>query len=313
MDEWYQIAESSQNLLMTFWRSLPRLAAAVLVFAVFYFVGKTFRSGVRLISTKYAYHRNLAYVFGRTTQFALIIFGFFMAAMIYFPSVNARTIFEVLGVGSIALGFALKDILQNFVAGILILLRQPFRIGDEIRAGAFEGVIEDIETRATFIRTYDGRRVVIPNASLFNESVIVHTAFPIRRQEYAVGIGFGDDVKLAKRLIEEAISETDGVIEDPKPDTITNELGASSVQILARWWAKSQIHDVLTVKDKVIASIKQKLITNGIDIPFPTQQILFHDQTEEADGDRKRQREGWPPERRTNVHSVRARQTKENS
>ena len=87
---------------------------------------------------------------------------------------------QVLGIGSVAIGFAFRDILQNFLAGILLLVTQPFRIGDQIVASNYEGTVEDIQTRATFIRTYDGRHVVVPNADLFTDTVVVNTAFEHR-------------------------------------------------------------------------------------------------------------------------------------
>ncbi len=112
--------------------------------------------------------------------------------------------------------------------------------------------------------------------------------------EYDFGIGYGDDVDQAKRLMLEAIGSVDDILKDPAPDVLLLELGESSVNIRARWWIKPPRRvDDLNSRDKVISAIKQKLSENGIDLPYPTRQILFHDQTEETDGDRARQREGW--------------------
>jgi small-conductance mechanosensitive channel len=153
-----------------------------------------------------------------------------------------------------------------------------------------------MNTRATTIRTYDGRRIVIPNAELFTNSVTVNTAFENRRIEYDLGIGYGDDIEEAKRLMLEAIHNVDEVLKDPAPDVLVRELAESSVNIRARWWIKPpRRNDDLESRERVISAIKQKLyVENGIDLPYPTRQILFHDQTEETDGDRSRQREGWP-------------------
>ena len=107
----------------------------------------------------------------------------------------------ILGIGGVAIGFAFRDILQNFLAGILLLVIKPFRIDDQIVFGEFEGTVEDIHTRATQIRTYDGHRIAIPNAKLFTESVAVNTALDARRLEYDVGIGASDDIDRAKALI----------------------------------------------------------------------------------------------------------------
>jgi small-conductance mechanosensitive channel len=177
----------------------------------------------------------------------------------------------------------------------LILLTEPFEIDDQIVFKSFEGTVENIQTRATTIRTYDGRRIVIPNSELFTNSITVKTAFENRRLEYDVGIGYSDDINQAKQLILEAIASVDEVLKDPAPDALVMELAGSTVNIRARWWIKPPRRaDALDSRDKVLTAIKNKLTANGIDLPFPTQQILFHNQTEETDGDRSRQREGWP-------------------
>jgi small-conductance mechanosensitive channel len=113
--------------------------------------------------------------------------------------------------------------------------------------------------------------------------------------EYDVGIGYGDDIDRAKQLIMEAIANLEDVLKEPSPDVLVMELAESTVNIRVRWWiSPPRRADALDTRDKVLAAIKNQLTANGIDLPFPTQQILFHDQTEETDGDRSRQREGWP-------------------
>ncbi len=142
---------------------------------------------------------------------------------------------------------------------------------------------------------YDGRRVVIPNADLFSDSVIVNTAYDKRRLEYDFGIGYGDDVERARGIIRETLGRSEGVLPDPAPEVLLVSLGDFAVNLRARWWIHPPRQaDLFAVKDRVISAVKQALTDSGIDLPFPTQQILFHDQTEETDGDRSRQREGWP-------------------
>ena len=234
-------------------------------------------------------------VLGRLAQGAVILLGLFVALSIVVPTFRAGDLVQLLGISGVAIGFAFRDILQNFLAGILILLTEPFQIDDQIVFKNFEGTVENIQTRATTIRTYDGRRIVIPNAELFTNAVTVNTAFENRRVQYDVGIGYGDDIDQAKELILEAIASVDGVLREPSPDALVMELAGSSVNIRARWWIKPPRRaDALDMQDKVLTAIKKKLFANGIDLPFPTQQILFHDQTEETDGNRSRQREGWP-------------------
>ncbi|MBF2009522.1 MAG: mechanosensitive ion channel family protein [Chlorogloeopsis fritschii C42_A2020_084] len=284
-----------QAMVNGFFTLLPNIVLALIVFVIFFFVARTIKQVVKRLTSNRRHARNLGMVLGRLAQGATILLGLFISLTIVIPTLRAGDLVQLLGISGVAIGFAFRDILQNFLAGILILLTEPFQIGDQIVFKNFEGTVENIETRATTIKTYDGRRIVIPNSELFTNSVQVNTAFDHRRLEYDVGIGYGDDIDRAKQLILEAMHETEGVLREPAPDALVMELAESTVNIRARWWIQPPRRaDALDARDKVLTAIKKKLTANGIDLPFPTQQILFHDQTEETDGDRSRQREGWP-------------------
>lgn len=287
--------DKMQKMVNDFIILLPNLVLALIVFAIFFFIARAIKQVVRKLTRDRRQARNLGMVLGRLAQGTTILTGLFISLSIVIPSLKANDLVQLLGISGVAIGFAFRDILQNFLAGILILLTEPFQIDDQIVFKNFEGTVEQIQTRATTIRTYDGRRIVIPNSELFTNSVIVNTAFENRRLQYDVGIGYGDDINEAKQLILEAINHTDGVLENPAPDALVVELADSTVNIRARWWVQPPRRaDVLDLQDQVLTNIKNKLTANGIDLPFPTQQMLFHDQTEATDGDRTRQREGWP-------------------
>lgn len=285
-----------ESMIDSFIVLLPNMVLALIVFAIFFFVGRAIKRVVRRVTRNHRQARNLGLVLGRLAQGITVLVGLFVALSIVIPTFRAGDLVQLLGISGVAIGFAFRDILQNFLAGILILLTEPFQIDDQIVFKNFEGTVENIETRATTIRTYDGRRIVIPNAELFTNSVTVNTAFDNRRMEYDVGIGYGDDIERAKQLMLEAMHSVDEVLNDPAPDVLVMELAESSVNIRVRWWiAPPRRIDDLRSRDKVISAIKKKVYDeNGIDLPYPTRQILFHDQTEETDGDRSRQREGWP-------------------
>ncbi|MEP0920145.1 mechanosensitive ion channel family protein [Leptolyngbya sp. DQ-M1] len=284
-----------ESMVRDFIALLPSLILAIIVFSIFFFIARVVKRTVRRATANRRQARNLGLVLGRLAQGTIILIGLFVSLSIVVPTFRAGDLVQLLGISGVAIGFAFRDILQNFLSGILILLTEPFRIGDQIVFKNFEGTVENIETRATTIRTYDNRRIVIPNSELFTNSVTVNTAFDSRRMEYDVGIGYGDDIEQAKQLIHEALEEIDEVLRDPAPDVLVMELAESTVNIRVRWWIKPPRRiDDLRSRDQVLTAIKQKLTANGIDLPFPTQQILFHDQTEETDGDRTRQQEGWP-------------------
>jgi len=284
-----------QEMWNGFLERLPYLVLALAVFFIFYFLAKGVRSGIRRVSARRKRHQNVGLVLGRLAQGVIVFLGLLIALVIALPTFKPAQLVEFLGLSSVAIGFAFRDILQNFLAGVLLLWNEPFRIGDQIKMGEYEGEVISVETRATMIRTYDGRRIVIPNGELFTNPVFVNTAFDKRRVEYDVGIGYGDDIARARELILEALREVEGVLTEPAPEVLVYEFGGSSVNLRVRWWiAPPRRKELLHSRDAVLEAIKNKLLTSGIDLPFPTQHVLFHDQTEETDGDRARQREGWP-------------------
>lgn len=287
------ILETINGMINGFLALVPNLILALVILVIFYFLGK----GVRSLISRATAERdsaNLGMVLGRLSQWLVLFLGLLVALAIVAPSVKPVDILSTLGIGGVAIGFAFRDILQNFLAGLLILLRQPFRVGDQIVVNSYEGTVEEIETRATMLKTYDGRRVVIPNGDIYTSSVVVNTAYETRRSQYDVGIGYGDDIGQAKQIMLQAMQHCKGVAADPAPDVVTADLAGASVNLRARWWTHSSRADVVKVSDRVITAIKHDLSDAGIDLPFPTQVILWHDQTEEADGDRTQQREGWP-------------------
>ncbi len=286
---------SVQAMADGFFARLPHMVLALVVFIAIHFLGIGVRALVRKVSAKMRKRRNVGIVLGRLAGWSITFLGLLIALVIAIPSFKPGQLVQILGISSVAIGFAFRDILQNFLAGILMLLREPFRIGDQIVFKEFEGTVEAIETRATMIRTYDGRRVVVPNGELFTNAVTVNTAFPKRRVEYTVGIGYGDDVEQAKALMLEAMRAVEGVLDDPAPQALLYDLAESTVNIRIRWWIDPpKQSSALDTRDQVLMAVKRKLTEHGIDLPFPTQVLLYHDQTEETDGDRRRQREGWP-------------------
>lgn len=273
---------------------LPNLILASVVFTIALVLSRWLKRLIFGFYTKRGRHQNLGIVLGRLSQWLVISFSLLVILSIVLPSFQARDLIQILGISSVAIGFAFREILQNFLAGILLLLGQPFRLGDEIAVGDYEGIVQEVQARATLIKTYDGYLIVVPNSTIYTQAVKVFNAYDVRRTAIDVGIGYGDDIDEARRLIVEAIGESEGVLSDPPPSVVATAFGDSSVTLRARWWTKSRRADFVRARDHVIPAIRRKLGEHGIDIPYETHQVLFHDQTEEADGDRARQREGWP-------------------
>lgn len=260
-----------------FIRLLPNIAVAIIVFALLWLAGLGVASLVRRAATKRG-RESLGEVGGSLVKWTFIVLGFMFAVTIIAPSVTPADLFAGLGVSSVAIGFAFKDILQNLLAGVLILLRQPFEVGDQIVSGGHEGTVEKIETRATMIKTYDGRRVVIPNSDIYSDSVVVNTAFKIRRSEYDIGIGCNDDWEKARRIMETSCAAVPGVEPDPAPETIPVDLGAYANVIRLRWWTRSDRASQLSTFGAVLQAVQTALVKEGVDLPYPTEIHLHQGQ-----------------------------------
>ncbi len=277
-----------------FFRLVPNLVVALVLLILFWLLSRAAASLIRRTATRRG-RVNLGDVGASLLRWMVMILGTMLAVTVVAPSISPADLFGFLGIGSVAIGFAFKDILQNMLAGILILIRQPFEVGDQIRvSGDHEGTVERIETRATLIRTYDNRRVVIPNSDIYTDSVVVMTAFETARSQYDILIGCGDDIDRARGIMCETVATVEGVLADPAPDAIPWGMEADGTLIRLRWWTKSDRASTVRIRGDVIRDVYEALVGAGIDLPFPTRMILFHDQTEATDGDRARQREGWP-------------------
>lgn len=278
--------EAAREIARDFLALLPNLVIALVVFVAFLVAAGVARSAVRSAASRAGMAENAATLISRLTRWGVVAAGLLVGISIVAPTVGVEELIGLLGVGSIAVGFAFRDILQNFLAGILLLIQQPFRVGDQIQTGdGYEGTVEEIQARATFLRTYDGRRIVIPNEDLYTDAVEVNSAFPIRRSQVDVGIGYPDDVDLAAERIVAAMREVDSVLEDPAPEVLPLlELGDSSVSLRARWWTESDQGTVTRSKAVVIDGIKRQLDEAGVDIPYPIRTIYFHDETERDEG-----------------------------
>ncbi|MBB3712689.1 small-conductance mechanosensitive channel [Limimaricola variabilis] len=297
-----------------FFRLLPNIAVALVLLVVFWFLARGVAALVRR-SGRARGRDNLGDVGASLLRWLVMILGVMLAVTIVAPSISPGDLFAGLGIGSVAIGFAFKDILQNMLAGILILVRQPFEVGDQIVSGGHEGTVERIETRATLIKTYDGRRVVIPNADIYTDAVVVNTAFDKRRSQYDVLIGCSDDFDEACRIMIEAAQGCEGVLSDPAPEAIPWGMDADGNTVRLRWWTDSKRSDVVHVWGRVIRDVYNALNAAGVDLPYPTRMVLFHDQTEATDGDRTAQREGWPakgdsPEARRIADAIRTAATR---
>lgn len=255
-----QAQQSLQGMASGLVHRLPYIGLGLLVFLLFFIIGRALRSVIVSFAEHRHRHYAAALVLGRLTHATAIGLGVLTALVIVIPSFKLGQLVQLLGISSVAIGFAFRDILQNFLAGLLILFNQPFQIGDQIVVAGFEGTVESIETRATFIRTYDGRRVVIPNATLFNDSVTVNTAYKARRLEYDMHLDEVGDITAAKARVLAALNATSSVLKEPPPEVLATDVAGKAVTLRIRWWIRPPTRsDVTASTDEALAAIHTQL------------------------------------------------------
>ncbi|MGD9698769.1 mechanosensitive ion channel family protein [Acinetobacter sp.] len=273
-----------------FWERLPYLCIALVVFNIFWLLSKLFKLFVRKALTDRSYTKqNLVLVLNRVGSSAIIFIGFLIAMVIAIPGFTPGQLMSALGIGSVAIGFAFKDIFQNLLSGILILLGEPFKIGDDIIVSGMEGTVEDIQIRATYLRSPDGRRIVIPNATVYTSAVIVNTAYQRRRCEFVVGIGYEDDVQKAKSIILSILDKDPTILSQPGFAVNVNALADFSINLNVRWWVDTTetttAGSISEVQERVIKAFAE----HEISIPYPVQEIKIYrgnDTTELAESAR---------------------------
>jgi len=282
------IWDSMYGLFNSFLSRLPYIAVAIIIFGVFLIIAKIVSRVINATGERTRLDITLAELLGRLGSFVITILGVFVAAVIIFPAFKPGDLVAGLGITSVAIGFAFKDVLQNFFAGILILWRKPFLVGDQIKFREYEGAIEEINVRSTRIKTFDGERAVIPNGDIYANAVLVKTAYEKRRVKFTVGIGYLDDIEAGRETIRKVLDSAQGVLPDPGPWIYVSELAPSSVNFTVYFWVESSQANVLKVSDKVATGIKYALDEAGIDMPYPHSVVLFHDATGTRMGDIER-------------------------
>ncbi|HJU23540.1 MAG TPA: mechanosensitive ion channel family protein [Casimicrobiaceae bacterium] len=257
-----------------FMQRLPYVAIALFVFIVFYVAGMILRRLAARFTLRTRRHRSVGIVLGRLGQGILVLLGLLIGLVIAVPGFTPGQLVSVLGLSSVAIGFAFRDILQNFLAGILLLLSEPFRIGDQIKSGDFEGTVSNIETRATFIMTYDGRRIVVPNSTLFVNPVTVNTANERRRLEYDLTLPKETDIARVRRVLLGAIDSLPHVLRDPAPDVLLIGFTSKDLTLRLRWWVQPPLHfELQRGLDTVLARVRQAMLAESAQASAPPQPL----------------------------------------
>lgn len=256
----------------------PQLLISLFVLFMTYLVAKLVKNIASRLFKRTRLRPSLISLFVLFSSITIWVLGMMVAAIIAFPGLTPTKMLAGLGIGSVAIGFAFKDIFENFLAGIIILLRKEMRIGDFIACEGYEGAVEAILVRETHIREADGELVILPNSLLFKNPLTIRTDLDLRRTTIICGVGYGENVDEARKVIKQAVTGCKSVMRESKPvEVFAHEFADSSVNFEVTWWTGSSPLDIRASRDEVIASIKAALDCSDIEIPFPYRTLTFKD------------------------------------
>ena len=267
--------EQLRGMGKDFLTHLPQLCFGVFVLMVSWGLSRVLHPLVAKILSRFRFRTSLVELGQKLVATAIWTFGLLAAGLIVFPTLTPAKVLTTLGLGSIAIGFAFKDIFENFFSGVLILLREPFALGDFIETAGIEGRVETITIRDTHLRQTDGQRVVIPNAQLFKNPVTVRTDLAYRRVTVICGVAYGEDVDQAREVIRRAVSPLESIDKEHEVEIYAQAFGPSSIDFEVTWWTGSQPVDIRASRDQVVAAVKRGLDEAGIEIPFPYRTLTF--------------------------------------
>ncbi|KCZ61794.1 mechanosensitive ion channel family protein [Hyphomonas atlantica] len=264
-----------ENMASAFFKSLPNLTIALVILIVTLIAGRIIRAIVSTAMHRARVRDALVTLAQNLISIAAWIVGVAIAMTVIFPSVSPSDIIAGLGLTSVAIGFAFKDVFENFLAGVIILGREKLRIGDVIECEEVYGRVESILIRETHVRETDGELVIVPNSYLFKNPVNIETDRTLKRQELVVGVDYDTDMRKAKSVLQEALASCESVEQSETMDVQCVSFGGSSIDFKLLWWSGSRPADQRATYDEVAFAVKDALDDAGITIPFPQSTLSF--------------------------------------
>jgi len=256
-------------MLAGFVQHLPTMAIALVIVFLTWLVAKFATRIADRLTSRTSMRESLKALVETMVKLTIWLTGLLIAATVLLPGLSAGGLIAGLGVGTVAIGFAFQDIFENFLAGVLIMLREKMQIGDAVEVEGILGKVEHITLRETHIRQFTGELTVCPNSMLFKNPVKILTEQPIRRWEITVGVAYDTDLDHATEVIKKSLEGLEDVPEDKPIDVYVANFGGSSVDFMIRWWCGSMPRDMFAIRDDIFKRVKAGLEAADIEIPFP--------------------------------------------
>jgi small-conductance mechanosensitive channel len=251
--------------------SLPNVLTAILIIVVSWYIARFLSGLINGILTKRKADPEVTQLLTQLTRWSIITIGIITALQRFF---DVTAFLAGLGIIGFTIGFALQNIMQNFVAGMILLVEQPFDVGDAIEVNGIGGSILSINLRTTEMKTWDGLIVIVPNADILSNPITNYTRAKRRRIELPVGVSYSTNPTIAKKVVLDAIQHVPGFVPDPAPTVVFHTFSGSSLDMTSYFWIDTAKTDLFAAKDAAFELVKAALDNNDIEIPFPITTVL---------------------------------------
>lgn len=284
------VSTSITSMITGLFAQLPFLLAGFIVLVIFWLLSKAVKKIFLLATRRTKLDARLRLLISRMLVVLVVGIGILTSLTVIIPSFSFGNVIAGLGFTSFVVGFATKDILNNFLSGILILWQQPFHIGDYLFVGKDQGKVEYIGVRATSLRKDDGELVLIPNGDMYSSALTIRGAGAKRRMNLKFCVGYEEPLTTAKRLVREALDQAVGVVQDPPPRVLVTDLIGDGVTVTVNFWINTNEDKPLDVFDRASIGIVEKLNEAGIEIYPPGSMIVKHPDEEAEDEEPKKKK-----------------------
>lgn len=261
------MSEYFNKLLESITATLPNLLTAILIFIISLYIARLLSNMLKRVLQRRKADPEITLLLSQLTRWSIIVVGLIAALQRFF---DVSAFLAGLGILGFTIGFALQEIMQNFVAGVILLLQQPFDVDDFIETDQYTGTVLVINLRTTEMKTTDGRIVIIPNSTVLSNPITNYTRADFRRIELSVGVSYDVDPALVRQVVMDVVQKVPGYVPEPAPLVGFHTFGGSSIDMSAYFWIDTSKTNSLVAKDAAFELIKVAFENQGIDIPFPT-------------------------------------------
>ena len=259
-------------------KALPGILVAIVVLLLTRYLANKLKRIIAKVLGKMIRSHSLRSLFTNAAYVMVWVVGILAAGVIAFPSLRLGDILGLLGLASVAIGLVFQDLCKNFIAGVILLLQDQFKLHDQVLIGNFEGTIEEIDFLNTQILTYQGERVLLPNSMLLTQPVKILTASTYRRTDLTIGVDFDTPLAITIQKIQAVLTDVEGVFIEPAPIIDVALFGSSSIELVMRYWTLPQQANRLRTQTRVFMAIKELCDREGIILPYPIRTSYLYDQ-----------------------------------